>query len=156
MRILITGGCGFIGSHFSDHILRNTNWEIVILDRLSYASNGFDRLRDSKLFDDKRVKVLTADLILPIPPGLRQEIGQIDYLVHLAAETHVDRSIIDPRSFVYSNVVGTFEMLEFARSIACFKKFIYMSTDEVFGPSVGGYEFKEWDRYKSSTPYSAS
>lgn len=156
MRILVTGGAGFIGHHFVDHILRNTRWEVVILDRLSYASNGFDRLRDSKLFDDKRVKVLTADFILQLPEGIRQEIGEVDYIVHMGGETHVDRSITDPRPFIYSNVVGTFEMLEFARTVAGLRKFVYMSTDEVFGPSEGGYAYKEWDRYKSSTPYSAS
>ena len=94
--------------------------------------------------------------MLPLPDGVRQEIGEVDYIVHMGAETHVDRSIIEPRPFVYSNVIGTFEMLEFARSVANLKKFIYMSTDEVFGPSDDSYAFKEWDRYKSSTPYSAS
>lgn len=157
MRVLITGICGFIGHHVADHLLRNTDWELVGLDRLSYASNGFERLRDSQLFRDERVTILAADFVLPLSEGVRQEIGQVDYLVHLGGETHVDRSISDPRPFVYANVVGTFEMLEYARTLAGLKKFVYMSTDEVFGPApLVGAGFREWDRYKSSTPYAAS
>jgi dTDP-glucose 4,6-dehydratase len=156
MRILVTGGCGFVGHHFIDHLIKNTDWEVVILDRLSYASSGFDRLRDSKLFDESRVLILSADFTQPIIDGLANEIGAVDYIVHMGAETHVDRSITDPRPFVLSNVVGTMEVLEFARKVKGLKKFIYFSTDEVFGPSENEYAFKEWDRYKSSTPYSAS
>jgi len=156
MKILITGICGFIGSHFADHVLTNTDWEIVGLDRMNYASGGFNRLRDSKLYNHKRIKVLTADIILPLSEGVKQEIGEVDYIVHMGAETHVDKSISDPRPFIYSNVIGTFELLEYARTLPNLKKFIYMSTDEVFGPSLNNYAFKEWDRYKSSTPYSAS
>ena len=157
-RVLITGGCGFLGHHIVDHVIRNTNWEIVIIDKLSYASNGFDRLRDSNLFNESRIHILTHDLSQPIVDGVASEIGDVDYVIHAAGETHVDRSLLDPRPFVLSNVLGTMELLEWARKNPCMEKIIYVSTDEVFGPSptqeFSG--FKEDDRYKSSTPYAAS
>ena len=61
MKILITGGCGFIGHHFVEHIYKNTDWDMIVIDRLSYASNGFERLRDTEVLDNKRVKVFTSD-----------------------------------------------------------------------------------------------
>lgn len=156
MKILLTGGAGFIGHHFTEHLLKSTDWKIFILDRLSYASNGLERLRDINVFDEKRVFVFTADFTKPIEEGLQQEIGQVDYIVHMGAETHVDNSILDPRKFVYANVVGTLEVLEFARRQKNLKKFIYFSTDEVFGPAPEGVAYKEWDRYNSGNPYAAT
>ena len=154
-RILITGGCGFFGHHLVNHILLNTNWEIVILDKLTYASNGFDRLRDINCFDDKRVHIFVADFTQEIKDGLLSEIGDIDYIVHAGAETHVDKSIENPESFVMTNVIGTMRILDLARKI-CLKKMIYFSTDEVFGPAPQGTNYKEWDRFNSTNPYSAS
>lgn len=154
-KILITGGCGFLGHHFVEHLLKNTNWEIVIFDKLNYASSGFDRLRDIDVYDDKRVLTLSADFTNPIENGLAKEIGQVDYIVHMGAETHVDNSIEDPKKFFKANVMGTLEMLEFARKVKL-KKFIYFSTDEVFGPAPEGVNYKEGDRHNPSNPYSAS
>ncbi len=154
-RILVTGGCGFIGHHFVEHLQKNTDWEIVIIDKLNYASFGFERLKDIPI-DEKRVKVFAIDFSNPISPGIAKEMGQFDYIVHMGAETHVDNSIADPRPFVMSNVVGTMEMLEFARKQKNLKKFVYFSTDEVFGPAAEGQFFKEWDRYNSTNPYSAT
>ncbi len=156
MKILLTGRARFIGHHFVEHLLKNTDWEILILDRLNYASNGLERLRDINVFDEKRVFVFTADFTKPIEEGLQQEIGQVDYIVHMGAETHVDNSTLDPRKFVYANVVGTLEVLEFARRQQNLKKFIYFSTDEVFGPAPEGAAYKEWDRYNSGNPYAAT
>ena len=156
MRVLVTGGCGFIGHHFIEHLIKNTAWDMVVIDKLNYASTGFDRLRDISVFDDKRVKIFTHDMTVPIKDGLQQELGQFDFVVHMAAETHVDQSIADPRPFVMSNVLGTMEMLEFARTQEHLKYFLYFSTDEVFGPADPGQAFKEWDRYNSTNPYSAS
>lgn len=155
-RILITGGAGFIGHHVVEHILKNTSWDIVIIDSLSYASNGMDRLHDIKAFDAKRVKLLTLDLAHKLPWGVQKEVGQVEYIVHIAAETHVDNSISDPEAFVQANVIGTFHMLQFARTQVNLKKFAYFSTDEVFGPAPEGVAFKEWDRYNSGNPYSAT
>ena len=155
-RLLITGGCGFIGSHCVEHILKATDWEIIVLDRLNYASTGFDRLKDINAFDDRRVHVFTHDMTQPIVYGLAQEIGQVDFIMHLGAETHVDNSILDPKSFVMANVLGTMQMLEFARTQDHLKCFVYFSTDEVFGPAPDGVSYKEWDRYNSTNPYSAT
>ncbi len=155
-KILVTGGAGFIGHHFVEHILKNTDWDVVVLDRLTYASSGLDRLRDINVFDGNRVKIFTADFTKPIEGGLAQEIGDIDYIVHLGAETHVDRSIHDAEPFVLANVFGTFRMLEFARTQKNLKRFLYFSTDEVFGPALEGTAFKEWDRYNSKNPYAAT
>jgi dTDP-glucose 4,6-dehydratase len=156
MRILITGGAGFAGHHLVEHALKNTDWEIVVLDKLTYASNGWNRLRDISVFTDGRVKVLGADITDPIPIGMAQEIGEVDYIVHMAAETHVDNSITAPRPFVKTNVLGTLEMLNFARTMTDLKQFVYFSTDEVFGPAPEGVAYKEWDRYNCTNPYSAS
>ena len=156
-KIIITGGCGFIGHHFVEHIYKNTDWEIIILDKLSYASNGFERLRDTETLNNIRVKVFTNDLINPLPDGIIKEIGtDIDFIVHMAAETHVDNSIKMPKLFIDNNVTSTLNMLEYARTLPNLKKFFYFSTDEVFGPALGDILFKEWDRHKPTNPYSAS
>jgi dTDP-glucose 4,6-dehydratase len=155
-KILVTGGAGFIGHHFIEHLLKNTDWDIVVIDRLTYASSGFDRLRDINVFDGNRVKVFTADFTKPIEDGLAKEIGDIDYIIHMGAETHVDRSIDNAEPFVLANVFGTFRMLEFARTQKNLKKFLYFSTDEVFGPAPVGTAYKEWDRYNSGNPYAAT
>jgi dTDP-glucose 4,6-dehydratase len=155
-RILITGGAGFIGHHFIEHLLKNTDWEIIVLDRLSYASSGYDRLRDINIFDEKRVKIFTADFTLPIEEGLEKELGQLDYIVHMGAETHVDNSISNPRKFFKVNLMGTVEMLEFARKQDHLKKFIFFSTDEVFGPASENINYKEGDRHNPGNPYSAA
>jgi dTDP-glucose 4,6-dehydratase len=156
MRILITGGAGFIAHHLIDHLLRNTDWGVVVLDKLTYASSGFDRLREIGAYDHPRVALYPVDIRLPLGEGLEKEIGHVDYFVHMAAETHVDNSIANPRIFVESNVLGTFEMLELARRLPGLKKFLYFSTDEVFGPAPGDKVYKEWDRYNSTNPYSAT
>ena len=158
--ILITGGAGFIGHHFVESILKNTDWEIVILDRLNYASRGWDRLRDIDVYDDARVHPIACDLAEPISVGVRGEIerwqGQPNYIVHMAAETHVDRSIENARPFIRANVMGTLSILEYAQTLDNLKQYVYFSTDEVFGPAPDGVLYKEWDRYDSGNPYAAT
>lgn len=154
MKVLITGGAGFIGHHVVEHILKNTDWTVAIIDKLNYAST-FDRLRDVAAYDDQRVSIFTADFSKSIPPGIIKEIGGIDYILHFGAETHVDRSIADPEPFVMSNVVGTMRLLDYACKVRP-KWFVYQSTDEVFGPAESGVYYKEWDRYDSRNPYSAT
>ena len=155
-RVLITGGAGFVGHHVVDHVMKNTAWNVVVLDRLNYASGGFDRLRDSEVFDDRRVATLSADFTKPIVNGLAREIGAVDYILHLGAETHVDRSIVDPEPFVMANVLGTMHVLNLARRLPDLKWMAYFSTDEVFGAAPDGVYYKEWDRYDSGNPYSAT
>jgi len=155
--ILITGGCGFIGHHVIEHFLKYTNWNIVIFDKLTYASSGYDRVRDIKAFDDKRVSFFTTELTLPISDGIIQETAKnVDYILHMGAETHVDNSIDNPGLFVKSNVLGTLNILNYAREVKNLKAFVYFSTDEVFGPAPEGVKYKEWDRYNSTNPYSAT
>jgi dTDP-glucose 4,6-dehydratase len=159
-RILITGGAGFIAHHLVAKVLKETDWEIVTLDRLDYSGN-LNRLHDAlQEFDAetrKRVKVVFHDLKADLNPLVRSEIGRVDYIAHLAAGSHVDRSIEYPMEFVLDNVVGTCNILEFARSQKeSLERFIYFSTDEVFGPAPAGINYKENDRYNSTNPYSAS
>lgn len=155
IRILITGGCGFIGHHFVEHIIKNTDWDIVIIDKLTYAANGFDRLRDINCFDDKRIHIFSVDFTQEIKDGILKEIGNIDFIIHLGAETHVDNSIDNAYPFVISNVLGTMRILDLARKLQI-KKMIYCSTDEIFGDAPKGVSFKEWDRYNSKNPYAAT
>jgi dTDP-glucose 4,6-dehydratase len=159
IRALITGGAGFIAHHLVGKILKETDWEVVTLDRLDYSGN-LNRLNDIlqtfSAEDRKRVKVVFHDLKAELNPLVRSEIGNVDYILHLAAGSHVDRSIDYPMEFVMDNVVGTCNILEFARTQEKLKRFIYFSTDEVFGPAPEGIKYKENDRYNSTNPYSAS
>lgn len=154
-RILVTGGCGFVGHHLVEHLLKTTDDEIVVLDSLDYASTGYDRLRAIGAVGIERVWLCHTDLSSPIPDLLARELGNIDLIFHLAAQTHVDRSIADPWPFIQSNVVGTYHLLEYARKVQPSALF-YFSTDEVFGPADPGVDFGEWDRYRSGNPYAAT
>ena len=155
-KVLITGGCGFVGHHFVEHFLKETDWEIIVFDKLSYASSGFDRLRDIDCFDNDRVKVFPIDLTLPISEGVFQEVGNIDYIINLASDSHVDNSIKNPVPFIQNNVNLMLNLLEFARNINGLKKFIQFSTDEVYGTAPRGIDYKEGDRLNPGNPYSAS
>ncbi len=156
-RVLITGGCGFIGHHVVEHLFRKTNWDLIIVDKLNYASFGLDRLRDINVINSPRVKVITWDLIEPFSEGILREIGSVQYIVHMAAETHVDNSISYPVEFINNNVKSTVNMLEYARSIKdTLDIFFYFSTDEVFGSAPDGVSYKEWDTHHPTNPYSAS
>ncbi len=161
-KVLITGGAGFIAHHLIYYLLKNTDWNIVSLDRLDYSGN-LNRLDSilsiSSKIDKSRVKIVYHDLKSEINPWIKNEIGEIDIILHLAAGSHVDRSIDYPMEFVLDNVVGTANILEYARIINesnRLERFIYFSTDEVFGPAPKGIDYKENDRYNSTNPYSAT
>lgn len=155
-RLLLTGGAGFIGHHTVEHVLLNTDWEIVILDRLTYAGNlNFLTDMDSWEENKHRVTFVYHDFRSPISETTENLIGHIDYIVHMGAESHVDRSIDDPMPFAESNVIGTVNMLNYAKKIKPIK-FVYVSTDEVYGASVNGHLHKEGEPHKPSNPYSAS
>lgn len=153
MKVLITGGAGFIGHHMVEHFLANTDWEIVILDKLTYAGD-LNRIVDSGM-DLERIKFVYHDIRAPLNGRIKNEIGSVDYIIHAAAETHVDRSLVDAEPFVYSNIVGTYNMLEYAKQHRV-EKYIQISTDEVYGPAPDGIKWKEWDRLYPSNPYSAA
>ena len=158
-RVLITGGAGFIAHHTIKLILENTDWEIVSLDRLDYSGN-LNRIADMMSeFDKKnqrRVKIVFHDLRAEVNEMLKADLGNFDYIIHMAASSHVDRSIDDPMSLVLDNVVATCNILNFCRKNESLKRFIYFSTDEVFGPAPKGVNYKERDRYNSTNPYSAT
>lgn len=155
-RVLLTGGNGFIGAHFVEHFLKNTDWQIVVVDKLSYASMGNDRLRDIKVMDDKRVERYTADLTKEITFGLKKEWGDINIVLHLAANSHVDNSIGNPIGFMQNNLDSTMNLLQYARELPNLEKFLYFSTDEVYGTAPQGVDYAEGDRHNPGNPYSAS
>ena len=160
-RILITGGAGFIAHHVVEKILIETDWDIVTLDRLDFSGN-LNRLAEvvsNTAGHLGRVKVVHHDLKAPLNPQIASAIGEVDYIAHMAAGSHVDRSIDYPMEFVLDNVVGTVNLLDYARTVKSHKRpplFVYFSTDEVFGPAPDDVKYKENDRYNSTNPYSAS
>jgi dTDP-glucose 4,6-dehydratase len=126
VKIVITGGCGFIGHHFAEYVHKNTDWDIIIFDKLTYASMGLNRLRNNELLYSKRVKIYTIDICNEISDGIQKEIGNdIDYIVHMAAETHVDNSIKEPEKIIKNNVNSTVSILEWARTLSNLKIFFY-------------------------------
>lgn len=155
-KIIVTGGCGFIGHHFVEHLIKNTDWDIIIIDKLSYASKGFERLKNANLYDNKRIKIFTFDLCNPISEGLQLELDDVNYIVHMAADTHVDNSIKEPIPLIYNNIMSTVQLLEYSKKLKKLEKFFYFSTDEVFGAAPDEISYKEWDRHHPTNPYSAS
>ena len=158
-KVLVTGGAGFIGHILVKYILDNTDWEVVSIDRLDYSGNlnRFSHmLKDYDEATKKRVKIIYHDLKSEVNNLLESQIRDVKHIFHLAASSHVDRSITEPMTFVYDNVVATGNLLNYSRNLDNLETLVYFSTDEVFGPAPEGVSFKEWDRYNSTNPYSAS
>ena len=157
-RLLLTGASGFVGSHVLRHALTRTDWEIVC--PVTFSHKGLqDRIRLAISGDEqfqKRVKLVKCDLAYPISTITAREIGEIDYVLNLASESHVDRSIAEPATFIINNVALICNLLDWAR-LATPEKIIHISTDEVYGPAPAGTAHREWiDQYFPSNPYSAS
>jgi dTDP-glucose 4,6-dehydratase len=148
MRIIVTGGYGFIGSSFVNLLNRKMpNTEVVILDKMTYAANPNNIKKSTKCIHKDICDVTPEDL------------GSYDYIVHFAAESHVDNSIKDGKPFIRTNVEGTFNLLECARQNPNLKKFIHISTDEVYGDMEDIGILAESDEsfgLKGSSYYSAS
>ena len=146
-NILITGGAGFIAHHAIEYILNHTDWNIISLDRLDFSGN-LNRIQEvvGDRKDKSRVKVVHHDLKAPLNSQIITTIGSVNYIAHLAAGSHVDRSIYYPMEFVLDNIVGTANILEYAKSLNALEKFVYFSTDEVFGPAPGEVKYKEKSR----------
>lgn len=157
MRVLVTGGAGFVGHHLVEHLLKTTDHEVVVLDRLD-ASGNLNRLGEMVAWQQnrRRTKFIHHDLRAEISPLLSSQIGKIEVVFHLAAGSHVDRSIEDPLSFVLDNVVGTTNLLNWARQHDSLHRLMQFSTDEVFGPAPSGVAYQEWDRHAPKNPYAAS
>lgn len=162
MRILITGGAGFIGSALIRHLIRNTEHEVLNLDKLTYAGN-LESL--ASVADSPRYRFLQADIAASDVVSAALADFQPDAIMHLAAESHVDRSIDGPAAFIQTNIVGTYALLEATRAYwaalpearkAAFR-FHHISTDEVYGDLHGVDDlFTETTPYAPSSPYSAS
>lgn len=156
-RILITGASGSIGCHLLAHIMHNTDWEIVVLN--SFHHKGYkDRLIEiCKDHPDwiPRIKEIQHNLTCPISPQLSKQIGEINYILHLAAMSDVFFSVENPVWTIQNNINSTLVMLEYAKSVP-HETFIYFSTDEVYGAVKEGTQHKEWETHRPSNAYSAS
>ncbi len=156
--VLITGISGFIAHHVAEAILRETDWNIISIDRIDEAGN-LGRLENIEMWPHvrDRVKFIWHDLKAPINELVSKKIGaNVDYILHLAAGSHVDRSIENPLDFVHDNIIGTAHLLEYARKLPNLKLFNYFSTDEVFGPAPEGINYKEGDPHNPKNPYAAT
>ncbi len=149
MRALVTGGCGFIGSHVVRALL-DDGWDVTNLDKLTYASNESNLAAESThpRYAFVQGDICDAPLVLTLVAGC-------DLVLNLAAETHVDRSLLDPGVFVRTDVEGVVCLLEAVRANpnACL---VHMSTDEIFGPLAAGLEAAEDAPFAPTSPYSAS
>ena len=151
MKILVTGGLGFIGSNFCRYILsKHSDYKIVNVDKIGVGANPTN-LKD--LENDRRYKFIKGDICNP--KLINKIVKDVDAIVNVAAETHVDRSIKDPVTFIQNNTMGTFTILEAIRKHNRKASFIQVSTDEVYGEAIRG-SFKETSPLKPSNPYSAS
>jgi dTDP-glucose 4,6-dehydratase len=148
MKVIVTGGAGFIGSAFINHLLDNFECDVLCVDKLTYAGRK-ENIKHNISFLQKDICDVTAD-----------ELGEFDYIVHFAAESHVDNSISNGLPFVKTNVEGTFNLLEISRKNKNLKKFIHISTDEVYGDMDEHFSInhsaKEEDELKPSSYYSAT
>lgn len=157
MRVLLTGAGGFVGSHTLIHLLHNTDWDIIITDSFKHQGK-IDRINEVlKRYPEfkDRVTLIVHDLVVPFSKQTIEKMGKIDYIISMASESHVDRSITDPRPFIENNVALILTLLEYAREYPV-KKFLQVSTDEVYGPAEYGYAHKEGEPHRPSNPYSAS
>lgn len=151
-NLLITGGAGFIGSNFVHHILdKYADYNVVVYDKLTYAGN-LDNLQD--VADDPRYHFVRGDIC---DMELLQQVireHEVESIVNFAAETHVDRSILEPGSFIQTDVYGTHVLLEAVREFGL-ERMVHISTDEVYG-SVAEGSSQETDRLLPNSPYAAS
>jgi len=152
-NILVTGGCGFIGSHFVEKLLNDPDVQVIVnIDKLTYAAN-----RDLKFNLDSRYKHYVADINDGVIIWQTLNKFEITHVVNFAAETHVDNSIFAPDPFVTTNVLGTYNLIKAIYDYNKLEKFIHISTDEVYG-SLGAKEssFTVESPYRPNSPYSAT
>jgi len=149
--ILVTGGCGFIGTNFVRHMLERYDYSVINFDKLTYAGN-LENLED--IAGDGRYTFVRGDIASPADvEGVFER--PIDIIVNFAAESHVDRSIMDPDAFIRTNINGTFNLLELARRKGV-RRFVQISTDEVYGSLGESGAFREDTPLSPNSPYSAS
>jgi|SRR5579859_23122 len=148
VNVLVTGITGFAGSYIAEELLKYEDCNIIGLDRYSYAGP----MKNLAHLDQSRIKLVYYNFTHPLNTVL-PSLGNVDYILHNGAETHVKNSLNDPSPFVDSNIMGTFNLLEATRELKP-KKFLYVSTDEVLGASL--IPHKEEDALVPSNPYSAT
>ena len=153
-RVLLTGASGFVGSHILKYILTNTDWDVVCLSTFMHEGTQDRILLAIDGADSSRITVLPCDLTSPISNVTSNKIGNIDYVINAASESHVDRSVDNPTPFILNNVSLICNLLDWAKSKQI-EKFIQISTDEVYGP-YQNRKSVEWDPHLPSNPYSAS
>lgn len=154
MKFLVTGGCGFIGSHFIDRILKDSANEVINIDKLTYASS---QLINKKYKKNKKYKFIKTDINNHKIIKKILKFEKIDYLVNFAAETHVDNSINNFNPFIHTNIYGTLNLLNCSVNAQNRPFFIQISTDEVFGELKNiSKSFSENSKYNPGNPYSAS
>ncbi|MGD9703344.1 MAG: dTDP-glucose 4,6-dehydratase [Acidimicrobiia bacterium] len=149
MKLFVTGAAGFIGSNYVRHVLSTTDDEVTIYDALTYAGN-LASIRD--VVDDRRCTFVHADIC--DQDAVLEHMAGHDAVVHFAAESHVDRSIVDPYAFVRTNCFGTNVLCDIARQVGV-ERFLHISTDEVYG-SIDVGSFRETDVLTPRSPYSAA
>ncbi len=149
-KVLITGGAGFIGSNYVHYSLtHHPDWEIVVLDKLTYAGN-LDNLKDIR----DRITFIQGDITNP--EDIARAVNGVDCVLNFAAESHVDRSLRDPRPFINTNIEGTLLLLEASRKYQV-SRFLHVSTDEVYGDLAGSaHHSLESDTLAPRSPYAAS
>jgi len=153
-RLLVTGIGGFIGSHFLEHVMLNTDYYVIGV--ASWKHKGCpERIQEIVSTYKERIEIVTHDLESPFTDQTIKRFGKIDYIVNIAAESHVDRSISDPVPFIQNNVNVVLHMLEASRCLKP-KMFLQISTDEVYGAAPDGVNHAEWSTILPSNPYSAS
>ncbi len=150
LNLLITGGCGFIGSNFCNYISDKVN-KLVIIDKITYAA---DINNISNIIENENVFLIIDDIVNHNFLNTFEEYD-INYIIHFAAETHVDTSYIDVIKYINNNIIATYKILD---SILKYKDIpmIYFSTDEVYGESNDQYKYKESDMYNPTNPYAAT
>ena len=157
IRVAITGAAGFVGSHLVEHLMLNTDWELVLLVKMDRAGdlNRLDEIKSRFEDWDQRVSIVRHDLNDSLDT-VHKHIGELDYFAHLAACSHVDYSIKEPVEVFNNNARTTAQVLEYVRIHQPeIRKFLYFSTDEVYGPAPIDYDFTEEDKLNPSNPYSA-
>lgn len=155
MKVLVTGAAGFIGDSLVKYLLTHTDHTVICIDDVSEISNKSSIFCDEKR-NDRIIKLKFNLCDFEEFQNHRESLCDCDIILHLAADTHVDRSIADPRYTITNNVMSTLNLLEFYRGAETLSLFVYFSTDEIFGPSWPGKSFKVDDRHHASNPYSAS
>lgn len=154
--LFLTGASGFVGSAALRHVLECTNWRVIAPVTMRHMGDQ-SRIMPFKAQYGDRLRVVPCDLSIPFTADLfGDDLWRVDYVWNIASESHVDRSLSDPASFIQNNVALMTNVLEFVREVQP-RVFLHMSTDEVFGPLYDSHPpHKEWEPHKPSNPYSAS